>query len=283
MAINVYLTFYRRFDAHRLRRIELAYLILCYGLPFTPAFVFIFIKNSKAELVYGSATLWCWITPKWDMLRIAAFYGPIWGIIAITLAIYIRSGGTIYRIRQQLLKAQGSSCGATSSTEEDTIDNMKTTEAVGEPDAFQLESMGHKASMQAAGNDMRLPIPGTQITQIAMSTRSSTPRLNVPRSPRRVNHDINRAAWQYTKCALLFFGVILITWIPSSANRVYSHIHPQEVSVSLQFMSATVLPLQGFWNAIIYAMTSWAACKLLLKEKGPVGKWWRLNELSPRN
>jgi hypothetical protein len=26
-------------------------------------------------------------------------------------------------------------------------------------------------------------------------------------------------------------------------------------------MSAFVLPLQGFWNALIYAVTSWSACK----------------------
>jgi hypothetical protein len=42
---------------------------------------------------------------------------------------------------------------------------------------------------------------------------------------------------------------------------VYSIVHHGEVSRSLFFASAFVLPLQGFWNAIIYIVTSWAACK----------------------
>lgn len=78
MAVNVYLTFYHRFDAHRLRQMDWLYLVLCYGIPFTPAFIFIFIKNSEGQHIFGSAILWCWITPEWEILRIATFYGPIW-------------------------------------------------------------------------------------------------------------------------------------------------------------------------------------------------------------
>jgi hypothetical protein len=54
---------------------------------------------------------------------------------------------------------------------------------------------------------------------------------------------------------------MMITWIPSSANRVYSVVHPGEVSLHLEYASAFVLPLQGFWNALIYAATSFPACK----------------------
>jgi hypothetical protein len=78
MAINVYLAFYHRFDAQRLRKMEIPYLISCYGIPFLPAFVFLFVKNSEGVRIYGSAVQWCWITPEWDSLRIATFYGPIW-------------------------------------------------------------------------------------------------------------------------------------------------------------------------------------------------------------
>lgn len=34
-------------------------------------------------------------------------------------------------------------------------------------------------------------------------------------------------------------------------------------------MSAFVLPLQGFWNAVIYAVTSWSACKSLTEDLVP--------------
>ena len=73
--------------------------------------------------------------------------------------------------------------------------------------------------------------------------------------------EAHHATWSYTKCAILFFSVLLITWIPSSGNRVYSLINHGEVSKPLFYASAFVLPLQGFWNAIIYMVTSWTACK----------------------
>lgn len=78
MAFNVYLAFYYRFDAQRLRKMEWPYLIFCYGIPFLPAFIFLFIKNGDGNRVYGSAVQWCWIAHDWDTLRIATFYGPIW-------------------------------------------------------------------------------------------------------------------------------------------------------------------------------------------------------------
>lgn len=78
MAVNVYLTFYYKFDAIALRRMEILYIILCYGVPMMPALVFIFLKDSSGTRVYGNAVLWCWISLDWDALRIASFYGPIW-------------------------------------------------------------------------------------------------------------------------------------------------------------------------------------------------------------
>ncbi|QGI96273.1 hypothetical protein CEK26_009342 [Fusarium fujikuroi] len=240
MAINVYLAFYYRFDAQRLRKMELPYLLLCYGIPFLPAFIFIFIKNGDGVRVYGSAVQWCWITSSWDTLRIATFYGPIWVIIAITLAIYIRSGGTIYRKRQQLLKAQGSGSGGLSYAHQSTVNNIKTTEvtitseAATQPDAIQLQNMGHQVTVHAIGEHAE-PQPPKPIARV-----TSTMPQPVQRPAVRPSNDVYRAAWAYTKVAMLFFA----------------------------FMSATVLPLQGFWNAVIYTVTSWAACKALLEERG---------------
>jgi hypothetical protein len=48
-------------------------------------------------------------------------------------------------------------------------------------------------------------------------------------------------------------------------NRVYSLIYPGRVSVPFTYASSVVLPLMGFWNSVIYIVTSWAACKLLFK------------------
>ena len=97
------------------------------------------------------------------------------------------------------------------------------------------------------------------------------------RSRRRNYYESHNATWSYTKCAILFFSVLLITWIPSSGNRVYSLLRGGDVSKPLFFASAFVLPLQGFWNAIIYVVTSWAACRSLWGEcvAGVRGGWWR--------
>jgi hypothetical protein len=73
--------------------------------------------------------------------------------------------------------------------------------------------------------------------------------------------DAHNATWSYAKCAVLFFAALLITWMPSSGNRVYSMVNGGAISKPLFYASAFVLPLQGFWNAIIYMVTSWSACK----------------------
>jgi len=78
MSINVYLTFYRNADARILRKMEIPYLLFNYGVPFVPAFTYIFVKDKEGHRVYGNATLWCWVTPEWQTWRIATFYGPVW-------------------------------------------------------------------------------------------------------------------------------------------------------------------------------------------------------------
>lgn len=78
MAVNVWLTFYRKFDAQKLRKMEIPYLLTCYGVPFVVALTFIFVSTQERGRMYGDATLWCWVSAKWDIMRIATFYGPVW-------------------------------------------------------------------------------------------------------------------------------------------------------------------------------------------------------------
>lgn len=78
MAINVYLTFYYKFDAERLRKIEPIYIASCYGLPMILGLTFIWLTNREGQRVYGNAAAWCWISSDWNSLRVSAFYGPVW-------------------------------------------------------------------------------------------------------------------------------------------------------------------------------------------------------------
>ncbi len=117
-------------------------------------------------------------------------------------------------------------------------------------------------------NTKRARILSAQIsiapTVTATITTNHPPGTSHGQNNRRRNYyESHNATWSYTKCAILFFSVLLITWIPSSGNRVYSMINGGDVSRPLFFASAFVLPLQGFWNAIIYMVTSWAACRSL--------------------
>lgn len=100
---------------------------------------------------------------------------------------------------------------------------------------------------------------------MTMDSVAPPPRTGNPLR-RKAAFDANNATWSYTKCAILFFTAMLVTWIPSSSNRLYSILHNNQASLALEFMSAFVLPLQGFWNAIIYMVTSWKACKMLFRD-----------------
>ncbi len=60
----------------------------------------------------------------------------------------------------------------------------------------------------------------------------------------------------YLRTSFVFAFAVLITWITSSINRLYSITHNGKISFPLSDASGCVLPLQGVWNAIIYLTTS---------------------------
>lgn len=55
MACNVYLTLFRRYSTAELKQLEWKYFLFCYGLPFVPAFVFLFVETESEGKVYGPA------------------------------------------------------------------------------------------------------------------------------------------------------------------------------------------------------------------------------------
>lgn len=57
MALNVYLTFFYKYDASRLRQLEWKYVVFCYGLPFIPSFVYFFVNTDEKGPIYGSAVV----------------------------------------------------------------------------------------------------------------------------------------------------------------------------------------------------------------------------------
>lgn len=75
--------------------------------------------------------------------------------------------------------------------------------------------------------------------------------------------ETNPEAWLYARVAFLFFCALLISWVPSSANRLHALANPSTYSFGLNYTESLVLPLQGFWNALVYMITSQTACRNL--------------------
>lgn len=69
----------------------------------------------------------------------------------------------------------------------------------------------------------------------------------------------------YLRTSFIFGFAVLITWIPSSINRLYTLTNNGKVSFKLSVASGCVLPVQGVWNAIIYFTTSWPTVREELK------------------
>ena len=95
--------------------------------------------------------------------------------------------------------------------------------------------------------------------------KPSAPEVFRVRSLTR-NHalsETNADAWLYARVAFLFFCSLLICWVPSSINRLYSIAHPDRLVFWLNYIETLVLPLQGFFNAIVYMITSQTACRNL--------------------
>ena len=55
MAINVYLTLFKKYNAQQLKASEWKYHLMAYGGPFVIAFVFIFVETKERGKIYGPA------------------------------------------------------------------------------------------------------------------------------------------------------------------------------------------------------------------------------------
>ncbi len=231
-----------------------------------------------------ASQLWCWVAPKWDFLRVATFYGPVWVVITMTFTIYIWAGKEIFAKRRQLRNFSNAASDAAFPVIQNPFISpfvsVKTTEIRitseladlpgknASTHSFALNESGRIVSTQSF-NPYSVSI-GAGATPEVTSPQSSTfplsstsMRFGPDKNSRQLKaaREANEAAFNYCKCALLFFASLLITWVPSSVNRVYSLARPEASPFSLLFASALVLPLQGFWNAIVYIATSLPACK----------------------
>lgn len=304
MATNVYLVFFYRYDAAQLKKLYPYYALICYGLPFIPAMVCLFVKTKKRGRIYGNATLWCWIDGSWAPLRIYSYYTPIWLTILAALIIYVRVGIYVFHTRNQL---HGFAHKSDPSLPTDTggkspIPLQNTISNTSEATNKEYESE-HDQPIFTGTRTTEIEVThGSWENGIAINTGpisenpdpsdlnpmaaptknpdtnyrvtiSALPRINTTmgrESRRGTAHSFDRIKWAYAKCAILFSISILVTWVPASVNRVYGLRFPDNPSFILNIGSALVLPLQGFWNTIIYFTTSLGICRSVWADfRGP--------------
>ncbi|KAI5462775.1 hypothetical protein BGZ63DRAFT_412544 [Mariannaea sp. PMI_226] len=266
MATNVYLRIYHKYDTTALKKFEIIYILICYGIPFIPSFIFLFVTGHNGVKMYGNAILWCWLSQKWRLLRILIIYGPVWIFILITFFIYGRIGCDLIHNHRQVrnLSRTDIETSTSTSTRVDTGAIRASDSRTNGPPKLPTKPIPqeHRGSGSGSGTS-QASCPDNSVSAAANDSnnrnRTTTPALS-------------RAELQYAKCALLFFTAMLVTWLPSTANRVYLLIHPDSEAPALEYMSAAVLPLQGFWNAMIYMVTSWAACRVVFGQIMHIGR-----------
>ena len=225
---------------------------------------------------------------EWDPLRIGLLYGPAWFCILITFMIYAAAGRDIFNKRRALraftrrttpVKEPAPALADPGLEVANPFTAFKTTEVHVTSELRDLNNRNDSRGSQHIDDlishvDPRAKSYQQYSVNISHDASRSTPPPIVKSGSanqhqlRQANAamEANTAAWGYTKCALLFFVSLLFTWVPSSMNRVYSLLYPDSVSYGLNFAAALVLPLMGFWNAVIYITTSWVACRGLFKK-----------------
>lgn len=247
MAINVYMTLFRKYNAQQLKSLEWRYHLMCYGGPFFIAFIYLFIHTEAKGPIYGPATLWCWIDINWVALRIATCYAPAWCCILFSFCIYAISGREIFMKRQQLRAFNNAPAGNV--PVEDPFTDFKTTEIriTSELATLQLPDpitdplpavdgvgreginpspTGHHYDPYTVTIDSVLTDPKFAPTvpsdprEKAMSPLP-VPKVDLPQAAKpsvqqkknRAALEANVAAWGYAKVAMLFFISLLITWV----------------------------------------------------------------------
>ncbi|KAF2641665.1 hypothetical protein P280DRAFT_282059 [Massarina eburnea CBS 473.64] len=312
MALNVQLVFFRGYNSAQLRHLEKWYLLCAYGVPGIVALSYIFIDHFSDINIIGPATLWCWVSPNVDWMRIAFFYGPVWAVIFSTMTIYVITGWSIFRKGSELHSLSKKVAAdqdfnniphsPQNSTDLKTIKVETTMEVeTSRPhDRWDLEAASptsRNASRSSFGSTKQLsssmesPAPAhtgrfpcaprvketpSGYRAIAFATKRTKEVDTDPNRSlsitnnnpvrRRNGTKVNAAALGYFKVAFLMFAALVCVWVPSTANRLQQFISKDHAIFGLNLASALVLPLQGFWNSMIYISTTWPECKRAVAE-----------------
>ncbi|OUM62976.1 hypothetical protein PIROE2DRAFT_10610 [Piromyces sp. E2] len=91
IAINIFLVVVMNKEIYEIERFEWMYHIVIWGICVTTS-LFLFFQDynrKNDEYIVGNATFWCWITNYGRQYRLYLFFGPLWVIFLINLAVFI--------------------------------------------------------------------------------------------------------------------------------------------------------------------------------------------------
>ncbi|KAI0021655.1 hypothetical protein F4780DRAFT_274438 [Xylariomycetidae sp. FL0641] len=293
MAVNVYMVFFFSANPRNFLRYWWAYFLVCYGIPFIPALWLLVVRDSQGNVVYGDATIWCWIDRDSSDLRIYTYYLPIWVCIVLSTCIYIAVGYYVFKQRNQLRNLSLSNPSpdpprARDSGEKNLFTNAAVMGTVNR-EVIQVTTLNttvaHRsdtppsvapanwfddpitdtANLDGAPGPVASPNPYHTVTRI---TASPAPKEGWWKrtwgSFGRVNLKLNNmdpVKMAYLRTSFVFAVSVFVTWTPSSINRVHDLVYTEHASFGLNLASAIVLPLQGVWNAVIFFSTSFHALR----------------------
>ncbi|CAH0015302.1 unnamed protein product [Clonostachys rhizophaga] len=334
MAINVFLVFFFRAKPETFRKWWWLYCVICYGGPFCIALALLLVRNPRRGLVYGEATIWCWVDRAWDDIRIYTYYMLIWICIVGSLILYFLVGFQVFQARNRLHDLSTSrsrdptavddvssrlfipfrktfNCmhlltakvvKAAHSTNKHQLSDMpnegfygtvitevqiirSTPSSSGSPSEPKPVHMNHPRTSSPASsgpcaaasfgmrdydrgrdgdcNNERHPAAPGQFFSTVTGPDALPPHLRRKKktwtwsmssmiSSFVIEDEIKRA---YLRTSFLFALSVLVTWIPSSMNRIHSWL-AGESPFEYHVATAAVLPLQGLWNAVIFFVTS---------------------------
>ncbi|KAJ4270116.1 hypothetical protein NW762_001789 [Fusarium torreyae] len=305
MAFNVFLVFFFRASPDSFRKWWWVYCLICYGGPFAIAIALLLVRNPNRGLVFGQATIWCWVNRDWENIRIYTYYMLIWVCIAGSILFYFMVGYHVFRTRNQLKSLSASKSREPPPVEPPQPQGQRQVDFLSVPqDCFYGTIVTEVQVVHSSASTNHLPSE----PKPAYTGRSSSPQVSFDEAPssmqasnsnyfsstvtspgmnlrersggsplRRIASATNRTVNKfviddpikraYLRTSFLFALSVLVTWIPSSLNRIHSWLvgtSPFEYHVA----TAAVLPLQGLWNAVIFFVTSGAPLREWVKGGG---------------
>lgn len=194
----------------------------------------------------------------WDYLRIAVFYAPVWFVISLTFAIYLRAGSVIYQKHHELrnlssIESIGShtqpdgplvthagiqitgdiACFApvhrslsagdvpTRSFTASSFTPYSIPSEGGPIDSFSM--LQNLEEISSPIQDPSRPWPDPSPLRAEVSAKAARHECGDSYTQLRKATEASCAAWAYTKYAMLFFIALLVTWVGGYTQLIQSN------------------------------------------------------------